>query len=326
MALKHDPPGLKPLYKKLSLAPIPTSPKLRTSTEEPAVHNLDDSRKTSVLPKPDANSSQLQDLGLPKVHSSKYALNSLLKSQKGGPQNLSLGLLSRTGPSMSMSMSAKNEPNMSDFMLQLYKTPLDKTDMFAKSFVSFRELANIQANQLGVKESDEVFQPSHHSNLWRAQLSFNKRQEHMFRQTIQDVFRESQSNFNKLVRDTEKRNNHMPHVKIFQLAQDLKNEQTKSTTSEAESQDAAPAPAPRTYNKPGPKLMEYASRIKLGMGDSFQFYEYPQTDSTMRMPNVREGATLTVVGRNIYLYGGVSKELHNEIEVLNTGTASTLSS
>jgi len=222
-------------------------------------------------------------------------------------------------PSLINSKTATNKKSMnfSELMVDIYKNPAEKVDLFQRSFVSFKSLAHMQAQQLGTgagthAEIDEAFLPSNHSNNWKNQLEFNKKQEATFRKTIQEIFVESRQNFFKLVQDKEKRKSKMPPVRVG-ASTGFSNEDHAVLSY----MNPRLQPKPLDRSKTKSKIPEYASRISIGKNETYKFYPAGTADPLLRKPGVREGATLTILGNKAHLYGGVATDIFNEWETLH---------
>jgi len=227
-------------------------------------------------------------------------------------------------PSLINSKTTTNKKtlNLSDLMVDIYKNPTEKVDLFTRSFVSFKSIAQMQAQQLGTQsELDEAFLPSHQSSNWKNQLEFNKKQEATFRKTIQEIFVESRQNFFKLVKDKEKRTSKMPPVRI---GASLGFANTEHAVLQYMNPRLQPKPLDKSKTKT--RFTEYASRISLGKHEVYKFYPSSTADPLLRKPGVREGATLTILGSKAHLYGGVATDIFNEWETLNLSKESFLPS
>jgi len=216
--------------------------------------------------------------------------------------------------------SPRGSLDLSDFMAGLYKKPIEKSEDNVKSFVSFRTIAYNNAKSPKNFKTEEAFLPPPQNEDWKTQLELNKKRETLFKQTLNDMFMQSNQQFYKLAKHREVQEKRMPNVKVY------------TTSANAFPGDRNVKPivkktfdveviTHKLFQNPD-KPPEFASRVRVSKDEPFKFYLYPVTESSssLRKPHSREGHSMNAIGKCIYLYGGVSREIYNEWEVLDTST------
>jgi len=210
--------------------------------------------------------------------------------------------------------SPRSHAELSDFMAGLYKRPIESSEDNVKSFVSFRTIAYNNAKSPSSYKDEEAFLPPPQNEEWRSQLELNKKREVLFKQTLNDMFLQSNQQFFRMNKQKETQIKNMPHVKIYTTA--TNNFRGKSSMKKSFDQEVLQH---KLYQKQE-VVPDYSSRVRIAKDEPFKFYLFPTTDtsSSMRKPHSREGATMNSIGKNIYLYGGVARETYNEWDVLDT--------
>jgi len=213
-----------------------------------------------------------------------------------------------------ISPTQSNGFQVSDFISYIHKRKPETLTLEEsnRSFISFRNMPNGDPPVQGGGEHGELFMSPSQADHWKKQLKLNKQRETLFKQTIKDIFVQSNQNFFKLCEVKEKKMQKMPRVKIYTTTTSFRSDRNKISFLEPIHSETLPD------DKNQDKVSEYSSRAYISKNEPCKFHISPQGDPTLRRPYAREGASLTVVGKNIYLYGGVSKEVYNEWEVLDT--------
>jgi len=193
-----------------------------------------------------------------------------------------------------------------------------RTDRTNTSFASFDSIMRSKLSQSYNPIEETLFTPFKNRDALTQQLDFNKKQKEMIKSIANHDLNESISNLKLLAHKQEKKKHkvtvhHFSTFRGFKLAfaekpkskKDLDNNSTKGNEDNDEDEEDSVKTA--------------FDLVKVNNNSTWSWYWYPRSESVHWKPGSREGATFVHLGKHAYLYGGVSRALHNKMEVLGTG-------
>ena len=138
----------------------------------------------------------------------------------------------------------------------------------------------------------------------KKKLHFNKKQEAIFLENYENDNKKFREEFQKTLRHDQFTKKMMPKIKIYSS----RNQKPDTKTPEEEAKDIEK------------KKFSTLANLKNCLIKDIKVFWYAPIEKVNWHPEMREGGAFAILGRYGYLYGGLSKGLLNEMEVIDTGT------
>jgi len=192
---------------------------------------------------------------------------------------------------------------------------VQQNDKLRNTFYSFKSLVDTDSTRIGEAKSTELFSTFKSPTELKKQLIFNKEQEELFRKTSESRFFDLKSNLGHLQKIKDEKTKRMPKIRI-QPSLKYQAPPPKMVLEEDYS-----GKDNDDDNKNKIKYPTYLRLIKFGPDDCYNFHWQTIIESLSYTwkPDVVEGASLAIIGKYGYLYGGRAKDFNNHLARLDLG-------
>ena len=175
-----------------------------------------------------------------------------------------------------------------------------------KSFTSFHHLITNRRKQDSKFDADlRELRPSR--DIIAKQLGLNKKSEHVYSNSVIELESNSFQKIYHQIRTQQTREYKMPPIRKYPS-------RTLNFASyfDESNKDSVTSPTTSHYDKLNPSISRMLNEKRILV------FAHKGDEARNQRPEVREGATMTTLGKHVYLYGGKSKSMINKIDVLDT--------
>lgn len=195
-------------------------------------------------------------------------------------------------------------------VLYLSKEILTNRSGAVKPFNSFKALMTLE-RQKDQRLDQELKELRTSRNLINKQLILNKMSERVYEVSVQEVERDSYRKIFNAINNRKHREQMMPPIRKYP-SRSLSNSMFKGMKSDFHM-------APTKTDKSVSSVKVLSENLKAQFEGQVSIFIYKGPELLSNRPEVREGAGMVMVGKYAYLYGGRSKNLINNVDVLDTG-------